>query len=267
MLVHSDSKAAQSGETSFSLRQKNSPLGGERLWKGVTEPALAARKIRALYETAAVSLVKSNGDVIGVLANQRGKRIAVRANRAVVLTCGGFENNPTMIHTYLAGVPRIYPAGTPYNTGDGIRMGLEVSADLWHMASMAARNSSSRRRRFRSPDGSTLRTSTATYSWPVTARASWLKARRAWEPIGTERSTITACGCNSRRRSPIHLVFDESFRKAGSIGESFACWDVSHGNLYDWSEDNLPGSGQGLDREGRHGARSRCPDQHSTGCA
>jgi succinate dehydrogenase/fumarate reductase flavoprotein subunit len=38
---------------------------------------------------------------------------------------------------------------------------------------------------------------------------------------------------------PIHLVFDESFRKAGSIGESFACWDVSHGNLYDWSEDNL----------------------------
>ena len=38
---------------------------------------------------------------------------------------------------------------------------------------------------------------------------------------------------------PIHLIFDEKFRKAGSIGESFACWDVSHGNLYDWSEDNL----------------------------
>jgi succinate dehydrogenase/fumarate reductase flavoprotein subunit len=35
---------------------------------------------------------------------------------------------------------------------------------------------------------------------------------------------------------PIYLIFDEKFCKTGSIGESFACWDVSHGNLYDWSE-------------------------------
>lgn len=38
---------------------------------------------------------------------------------------------------------------------------------------------------------------------------------------------------------PVDMIFDEAFRKAGSIGESFACWDVTHGNRYDWSADNL----------------------------
>ena len=40
-----------------------------------------------------------------------------------MLTCGGFENNPTMVRTYLDGLPHCYPAGTPYNTGDGITHG------------------------------------------------------------------------------------------------------------------------------------------------
>jgi succinate dehydrogenase/fumarate reductase flavoprotein subunit len=239
MLVHSDSKAAQSGAASFNLRQKNSPLGGERLWKGVTEPALAARKIRALYETAAVHLVKSNGEVIGVLANQRGKRIAIRANRAVVLTCGGFENNPTMIHTYLAGLPRIYPAGTPYNTGDGIRMGLEVGADLWHMASMAAPEFF-----FKAPEIQVSRWINLAHvnSYIFVAGDGTRFMAEGEACMGADRhGKINYHGMWMQQPAPvpIHLVFDESFRKAGSIGESFACWDVSHGNLYDWSEDNL----------------------------
>jgi hypothetical protein len=38
--------------------------------------------------------------------------------------------------------------------------------------------------------------------------------------------------------TPIHLIFDETVRKSGSLGKSDACWDASHGNLYDWSDDN-----------------------------
>jgi len=48
-----------------------------------------------------------------------------------------FENNPAMIHTYLTGLPHVYPVGTPYNTGDGVRMGIKAGADLWHMGNIA----------------------------------------------------------------------------------------------------------------------------------
>ena len=47
--------------------------------------------------------------------------------RAVVLACGGFEANPDMRAAHLG--PRWKAAkvrGTPYNTGDGIRMGMAV---------------------------------------------------------------------------------------------------------------------------------------------
>jgi tricarballylate dehydrogenase len=48
-------------------------------------------------------------------------------SRAVVLACGGFEANPDMRAAHLG--PRWKAAkvrGTPYNTGDGIRMGMAV---------------------------------------------------------------------------------------------------------------------------------------------
>jgi succinate dehydrogenase/fumarate reductase flavoprotein subunit len=38
-----------------------------------------------------------------------------------------------MIRNYVNGLPRVFPVGTPYNTGDGVRRGLEIGADLWHM--------------------------------------------------------------------------------------------------------------------------------------
>jgi hypothetical protein len=38
-----------------------------------------------------------------------------------------------MVRNFLSGLTEIYPHGTPYDTRDGVRMGLEVCADLWHM--------------------------------------------------------------------------------------------------------------------------------------
>ncbi len=45
---------------------------------------MAARHIRTLYETAAVRLVKDDGEIVGVIAERRGKTTAIKANRAVV---------------------------------------------------------------------------------------------------------------------------------------------------------------------------------------
>jgi len=220
------------------LMNGEGPLGGERLWR-LIEKTVAARPIRVLYDTPALSLVKAGEDIVGVIAERAGQRVAIKANRAVVLTCGGFENNPTMVRNYVSGLTEIYPHGTPYNTGDGVRMGLEVGAELWHMNNISGPLLS-----FKAPD------------IPV---AQWLSLPhgKSYIFVGGDGARFTMEGdpCLTgdfhgkvKRHGmwmqqtlpvPIHMIFDETYRKAGRIGHATADWDVSHGNRYDWSEDNL----------------------------
>ncbi len=70
--------------------------------------------------------------IIGVQIEKQGKLVNIRAKNGVVLTTGGFENNDEMRETYL-GLSSAAVAGSLYNTGDGIKMAMEVGADLWHM--------------------------------------------------------------------------------------------------------------------------------------
>ena len=111
--------------------------GQQRLWK-VLQAAVNNRKIEVLFSTAAKDLVSDpkTKAIIGVIADQGGKPLAIKARRAVVMTCGGYENNPQMMRDYNA-VPEIAPFGTPYNTGDGITMALKVGANLWHMSAQS----------------------------------------------------------------------------------------------------------------------------------
>ena len=85
-----------------------------------------------MWETQATHLLTHRGEVWGVKAKQNGKEVAIKANRAVLLTCGGFEFNDWMKENYL----RVNPAyfyGNPGNRGEGIHMAMEVGAALWHM--------------------------------------------------------------------------------------------------------------------------------------
>ena len=59
----------------------------------------------------------------------------VKARRAVLLTCGGFEAAPEMLEQYFEAKP-IFNSVFQGNTGDGIRMAQELGAELWHMWSM-----------------------------------------------------------------------------------------------------------------------------------
>ncbi|MCR4441222.1 MAG: FAD-binding protein [Peptococcaceae bacterium] len=111
----------------------------------VLDKQIHARGIPVKYGTAAHELlINSKGEVIGVKAAQHvhekdeKKVINVQARRAVILTTGGFEFDEEMKLQYL----RVYPAyftGTTAATGDGIRMGLGVGAQLWHMNCCSAR--------------------------------------------------------------------------------------------------------------------------------
>ena len=113
-------------------------LGYSNTWK-LFERAVKARSIDILYEAPGRELIQHGvtKEILGIRAEQHGKPVYVKARKAVVLTCGGFENNQEMIRNYLPGIPYCYTSGTPYNEGDGISMGLSAGADLWHMNNYA----------------------------------------------------------------------------------------------------------------------------------
>ena len=113
-------------------------LGYSNTWN-FFERTVKQRPIDILYEAPARALIQDGitREILGVRAEQHGRPLCIKARKAVVLTCGGFENNQEMIRNYLSGLPYCYTSGTPYNEGDGVRMGLAVGADLWHMNNYA----------------------------------------------------------------------------------------------------------------------------------
>jgi succinate dehydrogenase/fumarate reductase flavoprotein subunit len=106
--------------------------GGTRLFK-LLEDNVAALGARVEMECAAERLITdADGAVIGVAARKGGAVRRIKARRAVVLACGGFENDAEMKRQYLQAMP-VLAVAFRGNTGDGIRMAQAVGADLWHM--------------------------------------------------------------------------------------------------------------------------------------
>lgn len=70
--------------------------------------------------------------VIGVEAWHGENLVRIQARRGVLIASGGFERNPQMKTQFLRG-PSLYTLGAESNTGDGIRMGMEIGADLRNM--------------------------------------------------------------------------------------------------------------------------------------
>jgi succinate dehydrogenase/fumarate reductase flavoprotein subunit len=99
-------------------------------------------KIEVKWESPAQHLIKNEaGEIIGVVALQAGAEVKVKAKRAVVLTAGGYEYNEEMRRAFLEG-PGITGwafYGTTSNEGDGIRMGVEVGAQLAKVGKAASR--------------------------------------------------------------------------------------------------------------------------------
>jgi succinate dehydrogenase/fumarate reductase flavoprotein subunit len=121
-----------------SVRTYGNPAAmSERLWK-LLKANVDKRDIEVWYGSPAKDLIQNcqTREILGVLAEKGGKKVYLKAKRGVVLTCGGFENNQEMIRDYLH-LPSGAGRGSPYNTGDGIKMAQKVGADLWHMNNMA----------------------------------------------------------------------------------------------------------------------------------
>jgi succinate dehydrogenase/fumarate reductase flavoprotein subunit len=111
------------------------PGNGKALWEFF---ASMAEELGAevMLQTPVKSLVQVNGgkEVIGVIAEQGGKQLRIKANKGVVLACGGYENNPQMQAEYHFPGIAFVPWGTPYNTGDGVSIAQRAGAAMWHFS-------------------------------------------------------------------------------------------------------------------------------------
>ncbi len=210
-------------------------------WKRF-ESLVKERPIRVCYETPGKELIQDGEtrEILGIRAVQDGKTINVKARKAVVLTCGGFENNQEMIRNYLAGMPYCYTSGSPYNEGDGITMAMAVGADLWHMNNFAGPSMA-----LKVPEFPTTFSMQALHFSKIMAGGMIVvgpdakrftdekfKTRHGKIPMnGKWRPLSTPC--------PMFMVFDQAMFEAGPLYDK----NPSHGwtqvvERYAWSEDN-----------------------------
>jgi succinate dehydrogenase/fumarate reductase flavoprotein subunit len=197
---------------------------------------------RVLFETPVIDLVQDPDtlEVFGVLAQQGDRQIAIKARRAVVMCCGGYENDLEMQRNY-HGIDRAYPLGTPGNTGDGIRILQRAGAELWHMKNQTQSGGlwpaikvdeyeAAFMRNLRMDSGSWIEIARTGKRFYNETRAFALTHYKE-EVHGTWLDTPHA------NVLPIHMIFDEKTRKSDCLITQWMTWN-SVVEEYVWSEDN-----------------------------
>ena len=113
---------------------------GETLHQWYVGAVCRERRVTPYFGHAATALIQEarGAPVVGVECAVDGETRQFRARRGVVLSCGGYGQDQDMVLNYLKAYP-IYFYGNPFNTGEGVRMAMEVGADLWHMNQMIGR--------------------------------------------------------------------------------------------------------------------------------
>ncbi len=205
------------------------------------------KSVEVMLNTPARRLIQNgvSREILGVIAGSDEKEIRIKAHKAVIMALGGFEANRDMLATYIEEAPvPVAVAGTPYNTGDGIKMVAEVGADLWHMnAAEWARVG------FKPPE-------LPAAFWLDPKSHAWINVNKQGSRFRNESETYAhtrkhlevfhfdrlACGWPNH---PWYLIFDEKARRAGPVillqraaGRApFVTYNLARG-LYSWSADN-----------------------------
>ena len=90
------------------------------------------RAVEPVTASRAHYIVIDDGRVAGVVVEQPGGAVVVRATRGVVLATGGFEWDPELVRGFLRG-PMTSPASVPANVGDGLLIAMRAGAALGNM--------------------------------------------------------------------------------------------------------------------------------------
>jgi succinate dehydrogenase/fumarate reductase flavoprotein subunit len=115
----------------------------ERMQQGLlgSGQALAARLLKGCLARGidirlgvrARELVIDAGRVVGLIAEQEGRTVSVKARGGVVLASGGFEWNDAVRAQHLAG-PLAHHCSPSSNEGDGLAMAIDAGAELGNMS-------------------------------------------------------------------------------------------------------------------------------------
>ncbi|NLJ58322.1 MAG: FAD-binding protein [Tissierellia bacterium] len=192
------------------------------------------------YESPAVGLIQDPKTKIvhGVKVENKGNILNIRAKYGVVLCTGGFENNQQMIQDYLQ-LPYAYSKAARYNTGDGIKMAMEVGANLWHMSNIAG------------PDLNVLNPETnTTFAYAIQGRKDILSTGFATQNVIFVGADGTRFTDESVLPNHGHVDFHGSWRQMPLSLPAFAIFDetarLSQAVYPSWSEGNLEEIEKGL---------------------
>lgn len=207
------------------------------------------RGIKVMLKASVKNLIQipETGEVAGVRAEGAGKEIYIKAERGVVLSCGGYENNPEMFAYYNYPGLRdfIFPTGTPGNTGDGLKLASAAGAYLWHTAALqwggfCAKAPS---KQFGVAVGMIIPRRAKADNF-ILVNKYGKRFMNETKRLTHNKGTLEVLHFDHDRAEypnvPAYLVFDETYRKSGAI-EQAAWGDVGYAivhKIYNWSDDN-----------------------------
>ena len=213
---------------------------------------LANRRVRREFGQRVVGLVQdpASGEVLGVRVCDASSTVRnLRARRGVVLATGGYENDDSMLRSYV-GLNDAVPLGSPGNTGDGVRMLQRAGAEMrnftqhgtlaggvWPAIRAPGQPTAFMRQLFWSAwswidiaqDSNRFIDESADY------RAMHYKVRKHGVWQDTEYS----------RAGAMHMVFDDATRRAQKLVVDLMTWSALVGD-YRWSDDNTAELAKGL---------------------
>jgi len=95
--------------------------------------SLLSRGIEPMLEVSGKELLVEEDRVIGLRAERDGDDFFIEAGKGVILASGGFEWSKEFNAQFLGG-QLTHPNSPPSNTGDGLRMAMQVGANLGNMS-------------------------------------------------------------------------------------------------------------------------------------
>jgi len=96
----------------------------------VLRDALAKTKIDVRYKHRAKKLIidPESGQVVGITANDGNKDLNFKANKAVILTTGGFCQNLEIVKEFGPHYANLVATAPPTHQGDGLKMAMAIGA-------------------------------------------------------------------------------------------------------------------------------------------
>lgn len=134
--MHKRSEYYEFNNANGMIHQSMTTLYDGSFWKLLRQGVYdQLDKIDVWYNSPAQHLIQDSvtNTILGVQIQHKGKLRNIAAKNGVIMSLGGYENNPEMIQTYL-GRGSLAPIGTLYNQGKGIDLAIEAGARLWHMS-------------------------------------------------------------------------------------------------------------------------------------